>query len=101
MWKALRARRLGGLKFRRQHPMGGYVLDFYCDEARLVVEIDGGGHAEPEQEEFDESRTRRLEEYGLCVLRFWNTDVLRNLQGVLASIADAVQERIDRELWDD
>jgi len=69
LWFAVRARRLGGLKFRRQHPMGPYVADFYCAEAGLVVEVDGNHHSEPAQVERDEVRDDWMTTQGLNVLR--------------------------------
>ena len=80
-----------GVKFRRQHPAEGYIADFYCLEARLVVELDGGGHAEESQERYDAERTVALERAGIRVLRFWNTDVLQNAEGVLEMILAALR----------
>jgi primosomal protein N' (replication factor Y) len=79
LWSALRGRRLRGYKFRRQHPLGPFVADFACIEHRLVVEADGGQHAESPD---DERRTAWLERRGWRVLRFWNTDILTNIDGV-------------------
>jgi very-short-patch-repair endonuclease len=76
LWAALRDRRLGGLKFRRQHAVETMVLDFFCPELRLVVEIDGGIHDEPEQVERDAERTERLAAHGYRVLRLRNEDVI-------------------------
>ena len=92
LWSRLRDRRLMGLKFRRQVPRGHYVVDFLCVEAALVVEIDGSQHAD-KRSEADRCRTTELEREGLRVLRFWNTDVLTNLEGVLTSIAVALSQR--------
>ena len=86
LWFAVRARRLGGLKFRRQHPMGPYVADFYCAEAGLVVEVDGNHHSEPAQVEHDEVRDDWMTTQGLNVLRFTVYEILQNF--------DAVNERI-------
>jgi adenine-specific DNA-methyltransferase len=74
LWAALRDRRLGGFKWRRQVPRGAYILDFYCADARLVVELDGGQHSEAVR--YDERRTAWLEAQGLQVLRFWNHQIL-------------------------
>ncbi|SHI98222.1 Protein of unknown function [Malonomonas rubra DSM 5091] len=68
LWQLLRGRRLGGFKFRRQHPLAGYILDFYCREAALAIELDGGGHNENEQHAYDEERTHILEGAGIEVL---------------------------------
>src|SRR6185295_295647 len=76
LWFRLRDRRLNGLKFRRQMPVGNFIVDFCCESARLVVELDGGQHAR--QTESDSARTADLEKRGYLVLRFWNDDVLRN-----------------------
>ena len=88
LWYRLRAGRLQGWKFRRQVPLGIYVVDFVCQSAALVVEIDGGQHAE--RIEQDAARTRWLRGRGYRVLRFWNTDVLSNLEGSLQVICDAL-----------
>ena len=84
LWLLLRDRRLGGFKFRRQHPVPPYVLDFYCHEKRLAVELDGGQHAE--QAARDERRTAELERQGIRVIRFWNNAVLAETEGVLEAI---------------
>ncbi|MBB5753558.1 endonuclease domain-containing protein [Prosthecomicrobium pneumaticum] len=85
VWNLVRAHRLNGLGFRRQVPIGSYVVDFCCHEARLVLEIDGSQHAEDEAVR-DAVRTRSLEEEGYRVIRFWNADVLRNIGGVAETI---------------
>jgi very-short-patch-repair endonuclease len=84
LWQKLRNRQLG-VDFRRQHPAGNFYLDFYAPALRLAVELDGGQHAE--QTDADQRRTRWLEERGVTVLRFWNSDVSQNLPGVLEVIA--------------
>jgi very-short-patch-repair endonuclease len=84
LWFRLRDRRLRGLKFRRQMPIDRYVADFCCEAARLIVELDGGQHVERSQQ--DAERTAALEAHGYLVLRFWNNDVLRNIDGVVESI---------------
>jgi very-short-patch-repair endonuclease len=88
LWRALRARRLAGAKFRRQVWLGDYIADFYCSEARLVVEADGGQH--DERHDYDAQRDAWLRQEGFRVVRFWNNDILDNLDGVLASIAKAL-----------
>ncbi|MEE9284574.1 MAG: endonuclease domain-containing protein [Dehalococcoidia bacterium] len=90
LWRLLRARQVGGAKFRRQHPIGPYIADFYCHKARLVVEVDGGGHAEDTQAAADARRTAWLEGTGIRVLRFWDNDVLQNPEGVLERVMEAV-----------
>src|SRR5436305_13960367 len=84
LWQRLRSRQLG-VDFRRQHPAGNFYLDFYPPALRLAIELDGGQHAE--QTAADERRTRWLEQRGVTVLRFWNSDISPNLLGVLATIA--------------
>ena len=90
MWSLLRDRRLAGFKFRRQHPVEPYILDFYCHEARLAVELDGGQHNEPDERARDARRTAFLEDQGIRVLRFWNNEVFTNTEGVLQAIYDAL-----------
>jgi very-short-patch-repair endonuclease len=87
LWYALRSRQTCGLKFVRQEPIGRYTCDFVCREKRIVIEIDGGQHAELKS---DAVRDRYLREQGYRVLRYWNNDVLSNLQSVLESIAGEV-----------
>jgi very-short-patch-repair endonuclease len=95
MWYHLRARRLQGLRFRRQHPVAGYFADFACLELRLIVELDGGQH--DLRRDYDHTRTNVLVANGFEVLRFWNNDVLANTQGVLVTIvAKAAQIKRDR-----
>ena len=80
LWLHLRNSRHNGFKFRRQVPLGPYVMDFLCERARLVVEIDGGQHSERGM--YDDARSAWLSKQGYRVERFWNTDVLKNLEGV-------------------
>ena len=87
LWAAVRQRQLGGLRFRRQHPAGPYILDFFCPAGGLVIELDGAGHETTR--EYDEERTRYLAAYGYRVIRFKNEEVLRNLSRVLAQIEQA------------
>ena len=94
MWRALRSRQCGCLKVRRQATIGPYIADFVCIEARLIVEIDGGQH----DANIDSRRTKFLERHGFKVLRFWNNDVLENLEGVLETIGRAAAERMKEEI---
>src|SRR5439155_25057178 len=80
VWAMLRSRQLGGHRFRRQVPLGRYIADFVCHEARLIVEIDGGQHDPSVTSEIE--RSRFLESQGYRILRFWNNDVQQNLEGV-------------------
>ncbi len=84
LWKALRNKQLEGLRFRCQHPVGNFILDFYCPSCKLVVEVDGEIHAK--QRSYDDARTAKLAEYGYQVLRFTNREVINNLPQVLAEI---------------
>ena len=86
LWLYLRNSRHGGFKFRRQVPLGPYVVDFLCERARLVVELDGGHHCE--RVGYDSERTAWLGAQGYRVERFWNTDVLQNLEGVWARLEE-------------
>ncbi len=88
LWCHLRNRRLEGWKFRRQHEIGPYIADFVCPDAGLIVELDGGQHGE--QMIYDEHRTLELQAMGYRVLRFWNNDVLKNVEGVLEVILEAL-----------
>ena len=89
MWAALRGRRFEGLKFRRQFPIDRYFVDFACVALKLIVEPDGGQHAD--QIAYDEERTRVLGLCGWRVLRFWNNDVLETIDGVAQAIMQEVQ----------
>ena len=91
LWRQLSNRKVMDSKFRRQHPIEGYIVDFVCLERGLVVELDGGQHNYSQAVEADDERTRRLEKAGFRVLRFWNNDVEGNLAGVLESIAQALE----------
>jgi len=86
LWLMLRDRRLAGFKFRRQHPVGRYIIDFYCHEAKLAIELDGGGHNEDQTKEYDQLRSTDLSGAGIHIERFWNNDVLNNLESVLEQI---------------
>ncbi len=87
IWRHLRAYRLREFKFRRQHPLGPYIVDFVCMSKRLVIEIDGGQHL---ASEYDHRRDAWLRAQGFHVLRVWNNEVLSNIDGVLACIAVAL-----------
>ena len=95
LWTHIRNRQLEGWKFRRQTPVGKYIVDFACAELRLVVEIDGGQHSE--QVLYDLGRTRYLQSKGYKVVRFWNNEVLGNIEGVLESLTLTLSQR-EREL---
>ena len=82
-----------GYGFRRQHPLGNYILDFYCHQAKLAIELDGGQHGEESQHAHDDQRSNWLRSQGITVLRFWNNEVLTNTEGVLQSLFDTLSEQ--------
>jgi len=90
LWQKLRGAQIDGASFRRQHPAGRYILDFYCPSLQLAVELDGGQHAQSVQQ--DRVRDEWLAQRGVTVLRFWNSDVTQNIAGVLEVIALNVSE---------
>ena len=90
LWKGLRSRSIHVYKFRRQHVIGKFVVDFVCLERMLVLEIDGAQHGEKVQK--DETRTAYIEGEGFRVLRFWNSEILENLEGVLEVISKALRD---------
>ncbi len=83
-WEKVRCERFFGLKFKRQYSVGSYILDFYCREKNLAIEIDGSQHIK--NADYDKERTLYLENFGLTVLRFWNNEVMNNMDGVLEAI---------------
>ena len=89
LWRALKGKQVEGLKFRRQFSVGPYVLDFYCPEIRLGIELDGGVHKESYTKEYDEMRTRFLAENRIRVLRFENEVVYNNVEGIIEAIRGA------------
>jgi very-short-patch-repair endonuclease len=91
LWTFLRKKRLEGYVFRRQHPIDIFIVDFYCHEQRLVIEVDGSVHDLPDVSCYDEGRTAELERFGLRILRFTNEDVLENIKWVLQRIRDEVK----------
>ncbi len=95
LWLLLRNRSLG-YKFRRQRPVGKYVLDFYCHEVHLAVELDGGQHNTAAVSDKDERRTAKLQELGIEVLRFWDHEVLKETEAVLERIHQVLMERVMR-----
>jgi very-short-patch-repair endonuclease len=87
LWHRLRAGQVG-VKFRRQQPIGRYIVDFVCLDRKLIVELDGGQHANAT--EYDAARTQWLENQGFTVLRFWNNDIMSNIEGVLTRIVETL-----------
>jgi very-short-patch-repair endonuclease len=87
LWYVLQRAQLDSLSFRRQHPIGTYIVDFYCPTIRLAIELDGGQHNEPRHQANDERRSQVLKTNGITVIRFWNNDVVENVEGVWDEIA--------------
>jgi very-short-patch-repair endonuclease len=92
LWRMLRGRQLGEFKFRRQYPLAGYILDFYCIKQQLAVESDGGQHTEPAAVKYDDLRTKQLNKLGVRVIRFGDNDVLANPNAVLDEILRPLTE---------
>ena len=86
LWRHLRGQQISGYRFRRQHPIDRFIVDFYCREAGLVIEVDGSVHDSREAKEYDEARQKFLEQRGLTVMRFRNAQVVNDTNMVLASI---------------
>ncbi|MGR6980206.1 endonuclease domain-containing protein [Testudinibacter sp. P27/CKL/0425] len=86
LWYHLRNRRLGGIKFLRQKIIGGYIVDFLSFDIQLIIELDGSQHNEDKQKQYDEERTHYLETQGFRVIRFWNDEILREMESVLEII---------------
>ena len=95
LWQCLRSRQLNGYKFKRQAPIGNYIVDFVCSSAKLIIEIDGGQHQE--QLEYDSIRTAYLESSGYKVVRYWNNEVLTDIESVLTALTLTLSQR-EREL---
>ena len=93
LWSRLRARQLQGLKFRRQHGIGPYIVDFYCPEQSLVIEVDGDSHADADQVVKDKQRETYLQSLGLRVIRYINDDIVKNLDGVMEDLAERLSSR--------
>jgi very-short-patch-repair endonuclease len=91
LWSRLKNRQVEGLKFRRQYSVGPFVVDFYCPDRKLAVEVDGGGHFERDAVIRDRRRQKFIEKYGIGFLRVTNLDVRRNLDGVLSAIREKLQ----------
>jgi len=92
LWEALRSRKCYGLKFRRQHPVTRFILDFYCHEYLLGIEVDGSIHKIEEVAEYDKNRQAEIENLGITVLRFANEDVLKDISTVLEKIVNKTKE---------
>ena len=93
LWTLLRNRQLNGVKFRRQFPVGGYILDFYCPDYRLAIEADGGQHYENKVKDQDDLRTRELNNLGIEMIRFTDREILTNSDGVVEAIQNAIAKK--------
>ena len=85
------------VQFKRQYPIKGYIVDFYCHKAKLIIELDGSQHCEPQNLQYDQIRTKHLEEQGFCVLRYSNKDITTQFRAVCENIDRAVSDRIRKE----
>ena len=92
LWQLLRNRQFMGLKFKRQFPIGNYIVDFVCEEKKLVIEIDGGQHNIPDNVKADEVRTNYINSKGYRVVRFWNNDINQNIEGVYETLLSLVRD---------
>ncbi len=90
LWNALKGKQLGGYKFRRQHPISNYILDFYCHVAKLAIEIDGAYHLSEEQKQYDTNRTADLLDLGIREIRFTNSQIIHNIEKVLEDIVATI-----------
>ena len=91
LWSRLRSRRFLGIKFRRQYPIGKYIVDFICLGKKIIIELDGWQHKEERQKRYDKERDKFLENKGFKMLRFWNNEVNSNLNGVILKIEEGVK----------
>lgn len=91
LWNILRNRQFMNLKFKRQFPIGKYIVDFMCEEKKIVIEIDGGQHNEPFNIEYDKERTEFIESKGYKVIRFWNNEISDNLEGVYLKLKENIE----------
>jgi len=93
LWSRLKKKQFAAYKFRRQYSIGPYIVDFYCPKLKLVIEIDGSQHLEKENIDYDQSRTAYFETMNIKVIRFWNNEVMNNLEGVHQDILEQVKIR--------
>jgi very-short-patch-repair endonuclease len=91
LWKILRFKALGGYRFRRQRPVAGFILDFYCPANRLAVELDGGQHNDAPQAKYDQTRSAKLNKIGVRILRFWDDEILKHPEAVAEEILHALE----------
>ena len=90
LWNLIKNHKFHGLKFKRQQPIGNYIVDFICKEAKIIIEIDGGHHNETENTESDIIRTQYLEQKGYKVIRFWNNEIYENIEGVIKKLEQEI-----------
>ena len=94
LWEMLKGKQLLGYKFRRQQGIEEYVVDFYCPQGKLAIEIDGAKHSTPQQKKADLQRTKRIQSHNITVLRFSNTDVFENPDGVMSAIVESLNKKM-------
>ena len=90
LWNLLKNRQFHNLKFKRQQPIGDCIVDFICKEAKIIIGIDGGQHNEPENIEYDKTRTEYLNNLGYKVIRFWNNEIYENIEGVVLRLKQEI-----------
>ena len=90
LWNLLKNRQFHNLKFKRQQLIGDYIVDFICKEVKIIIEIDGGQHNEPENIEYDKTRTEYLNTLGYKVIRFWNNEIYENIEGVVLRLREEI-----------
>ena len=90
LWNLLKNRQFHNLKFKRQQPIGDYIVDFICKEAKIIIEIDGAQHNESENIEYDKTRTEYLNTLGYKVIRFWNNEIYENIEGVVVRLKEEI-----------
>ena len=93
LWDRIKNNQILGYKFRREYSVGPFILDFYCTKLRLAIELDGGQHADEKQEEYDKGRTNYLNDHNIQVIRYWNNDVIENMDSVYFDILNRVNSR--------
>jgi very-short-patch-repair endonuclease len=94
LWQHLRQRQVEGIKFRRQAPIGKYIVDFVCHQVKVIIELDGGQHNDEKNIQYDEARSQWLNSQGYFVQRYWNNEVFENIDGIVESILDLCTARL-------
>lgn len=98
LWEYLKEHKFKGLKFRQQHPIGSYILDFYCHKLKIAIELDGSMHNNLDQKIYDEERTFELNEFGIDVIRFWNNEVITEMDFVINRLNEFVELKLQDKL---